>query len=284
MRTATVGTVPTSIWRGSDPDPPQKDALTSVLAAFVSAGFTMDLVEALHADGNLTCVVGAGGKKSTLYALADRLERAVVTATVRIPPFEEHVTDVAVTNRPLEAIRSAEAWPIGVVAGREGSDRYLGYDPETVDEFVRGLDEETSVVVKADGARTRWFKAPNEDEPQLPAETDVVVPIASAKIVGRRLDEEHVHRPERVAAFTDLEPGDRISADDVATVLTSDRGGCKDVPDGVTVVPLLNMVDTPELEETAREIAGEIRDRRDVSRIVLTRLIDDDPVVDVVRG
>ncbi|WP_306053150.1 selenium cofactor biosynthesis protein YqeC [Natronococcus wangiae] len=242
----------------------------------------MDLVEALNADGALTCVVGAGGKKSTLYALADRLERAIVTATVRIPPFGERVAEVAVTDRPLEAIESAEAWPIGVVAGREGSDRYLGYDPETVDDFARDLEADVSVVVKADGARTRWFKAPADDEPQLPATADVVVPIASAKVVGRRLDEEHVHRPERVAATTDLEPGDRISAADVATVLTSDRGGWKDVPDNAAVVPLLNMVDSPELEETAREIARAVRDRRDVSRVVLTRLIDDDPVVGVV--
>jgi probable selenium-dependent hydroxylase accessory protein YqeC len=242
----------------------------------------MDLVEALDAEGSLTCVVGAGGKKSTLYALADRLERAVVTATVRIPPFEDRVSDVVVTDRPLEAVRETEAWPIGVVAGREGSDRYLGYDPGTIDELARGLGGETSVVVKADGARTRWFKAPAEDEPQLPTETDVVVPIASAKIVGRRLNEDHVHRPERVAALAGLEPGDRISAADVATVLTSDRGGCKDVPDAARIVPLVNMVDTPELEETAREIAAAVRDRRAVSRIVLTRLVDDDPVVDVV--
>lgn len=241
----------------------------------------MDLPEALAARGNVTCVVGAGGKKSTLYALADRLERAVVTATVRIPPFEEQVEDVIVTDRPLEAIDSAEAWPIGLVAGREGSDRYLGYDPATVDEFVTELEPETSVVVKADGARTRWFKAPNDDEPQLPTATDVVVPIASAKIVGERLDEEHVHRPERVTAVADLEPGDRISASDVATVVTSDRGGCKDVPDGATVIPLVNMVDTPELEGTAREIATEIHDRRDVPRVVLTQLLEG-RVVDVV--
>ncbi|MDG5819221.1 selenium cofactor biosynthesis protein YqeC [Natronococcus sp. A-GB7] len=241
----------------------------------------MDLSEALTARGNVTCVVGAGGKKSTLYALAAQLERAVVTATVRIPPFEEQVEDVIVTDRPLEAIDSAESWPIGLVAGREGSDRYLGYDPETVDDFVADLGPETSVVVKADGARTRWFKAPNDDEPQLPTATDVVVPIASAKIVGERLDEEHVHRPERVAAITDLEPGDRITAGDVATVVASDRGGCKDVPHGATVIPLANMVDTPELEETAREIASEIHERRDVPRVVLAQLLED-RVVDVV--
>ncbi|NKE35770.1 putative selenium-dependent hydroxylase accessory protein YqeC [Natronococcus sp. JC468] len=241
----------------------------------------MKLPEALDARGNVTCVVGAGGKKSTLYALGDVLERAVVTATVRIPPFEERVADVVVTDAPLEAIRTAESWPLGLVAGREGSDRYLGYDPAVVDELAAELDAETSVVVKADGARTRWFKAPNDDEPQLPAATDVVVPIASAKVVGERLAEDHVHRPERVASITDLELGDRISATDVATVLASGRGGCKDVPEDATVIPLINMVDTPELEDVAREIAAEIRDRRAVPRIVLTRLLEDDPVVDV---
>ncbi|MDQ2050633.1 selenium cofactor biosynthesis protein YqeC [Natronolimnohabitans sp. A-GB9] len=242
----------------------------------------MDLPEALAADGAVVCVVGAGGKKSTLYALAGRLERAVVTATVRIPPFEDQVAEVTVTERPLEAIRSATEWPIGVVPARERSDRYLGYDREVVDEFVPALDDDVSVVVKADGARTRWFKAPDEKEPQLPATADVVVPIASAKIVGEPLTDEHVHRPDRVAALTDLERGDRISTTDVATVLASEQGGCKDVPDGATIVPLINMVDTPQLEETAREIATEILDRRSVPRVVLTRLIDEEPVVDVV--
>ncbi|ELY53415.1 selenium cofactor biosynthesis protein YqeC [Natronolimnohabitans innermongolicus] len=253
----------------------------------------MDLPDALAAEGAVTCVVGAGGKKSTLYALAERLERAVVTATVRIPPFEEQVADLRVTESPLEAVRSAERWPIGVVPAQERPDRYLGYETDALDAFVNSLSpsleggDETagvSVVVKADGARTRWFKAPKETEPQLPATADVVVPVASAKIVGESLTDEHVHRPERVAAVTGLEPGDPISAADVATVLTSDDGGFKGVPDGATVIPLVNMVDTPALEETAREVAAEIHDRRAVPRVVLTRLIDDDPVVDVVRG
>lgn len=242
----------------------------------------MDLPDALAAEGAVTCVVGAGGKKSTLYALAERLERAVVTATVRIPPFEEQVAQLRVTEEPLEATRAAEDWPLGLVPAQERPDRYLGYDLETVDAFVRELDDDVSVVVKADGARTRWFKAPKENEPQLPSTADVVVPIASAKIVGERLTDEHVHRPDRVAEVTDLERGDRISATDVATVLASDRGGCKDVPDGAMVIPLLNMVDSDGLEQTAREIAAEIHDRRSFSRVVLTQLIDDDPVVDVV--
>ncbi|AFZ73912.1 selenium cofactor biosynthesis protein YqeC [Natronobacterium gregoryi] len=238
------------------------------------------LVDALEADSGVTCVVGAGGKKSTLYALADRLERAIVTATVRIPPFADRMAKLAVTKRPDDVVRSTETWPLGLVPAREGDDRYLGYEPATIDELTGHGG--VPILVKADGARTRWLKAPAENEPQLPSSADIVVPIASVRIVGKRLGEEHVHRPERVAAVADLEVGDRISPADVATVLTSEAGGYKDVPDGATVVPLLNMADTPELEATAREIATEIRERRDVPRVVVTRLLEEESIVAVV--
>ncbi len=241
----------------------------------------MDLLDALDARGTVTCVVGAGGKKSMLYALAGALERAVVTATVRIPPFEAHVADLRVTENPQAAVGPQTAWPLGLVRSHDRADRYRGYEPSTIDALVADLPDDVAVLVKADGARTRWFKAPATDEPQLPATADVVLPIASARIVGERLDDEHVHRPERVAALTGLEPGDRISAADVASVLTSPAGGWKGTDETATVIPVLNMVDTPALERRARQIASEIHERRDVPRVVLTCLIDEQPVVDV---
>jgi probable selenium-dependent hydroxylase accessory protein YqeC len=243
----------------------------------------MDLVAALDAGDGVTCVVGAGGKKSTLYALADRIERAVVTATVRIPVFDGEVARVAVTEDPIAAAANADAddWPLGVVAERERADRYRGYDTATVDALA-AADAADAVLVKADGARMRLFKAPGEREPQVPASADTVVPVASVHAVGKPLTEDHVHRVERVAALTGRDPGERIRPEDVATVLASPDGGQKGVPDDATVVPLVNMVDDADLEAAAREVAEEIRARADVSRVALTRLTDPDPVVDVV--
>lgn len=242
----------------------------------------MDLVEALGADRGTTCLVGAGGKKSTLYALAERLPRAVVTATVRIPLFDQQVASVTVTDDPVAAVRRTDEWPVGVVHERNG-DRYEGYEPAIIDDLgTAGVAD--AILVKADGARTRWLKAPGEHEPRIPAGADRVVPVASVRVVGEPLDETHVHRPERVAAITDLDLGDPIGPPDVATVLASDDGGFRDVPEDATVIPLLNMVDDASLEATAREIAAELHDRSDVPRVVLTRLIDDEPIVDVVAG
>lgn len=242
----------------------------------------MDLVGALEAARGTTCVVGAGGKKSTLFALAARLDRAVVTATVRIPIFDRRVASVTVTDDPVAAVRAADTWPVGVVAERN-KDRYEGYEPAAVDELDRaGVAD--AVLVKADGARTRWLKAPGEHEPRLPPGADVVVPVASVKVVGESLDEGHVHRPEQVARITDLDVGDRITPRHVAAVLASDEGGFRDVPPDTTVIPLLNMVDDACLETTARSIAKELHQRVEIPRVVLTCLIEEDPVVAVVEG
>ncbi|MFB6102452.1 MAG: selenium cofactor biosynthesis protein YqeC [Haloplanus sp.] len=241
----------------------------------------MNLIEALSADVDLVCVVGAGGKKTTLYALATRLNHAVVTATVRIPIFDEQVAEVVVTRDPVGALRRVTEWPVGLVPERERDDRYLGYDRETVTAIGATPGPET-VLVKADGARTRLLKAPDDREPQVPATADTVIPIASARVVGKPLAEEHVHRPERVADITGLDLGDPITATDVGTVLAHRQGGRKRVPPTATVVPLVNMVDDEELAATGREIADAVHDRADVPRVVLARMADP-RVVDVVE-
>ncbi|WP_336358204.1 selenium cofactor biosynthesis protein YqeC [Haloarcula sp. CGMCC 1.6347] len=239
----------------------------------------MDIVDALDAQHGTTCLVGAGGKKTTMATLARRLDHAVVSATVRIPIFDGWVENVVVTETPREAIEDATAWPLGVVPTQERPDRYRGYDPETVADLT---DIDHPVLVKADGARMREFKAPSDREPQLPPTASTVVPIASAHVVGEPLTDDLVHRVNEVAAITGLDPGDEIRPQDVAAVLASGRGGLKDVPAGATAIPLLNMVDDADLEASARAVAEAIHDRADVPRVVLAEMRADDPLVAVV--
>ncbi|CQH52893.1 YqeC family protein [Halobacterium hubeiense] len=239
----------------------------------------MELEDAVDAEG-VVCAVGAGGKKSLLYALADRIERAVVTATVRIPIFDEHVARVVVTDDPSAAVRENAEWPLGVVPEQEREDRYRGYERERIAGVADAAP--SAVLVKADGARTRRLKAPGEHEPQIPDCADVVVPIASVRAVGEPLSEAVAHRPERVAAITDLSVGDEIRPEDVARVLAHPEGGMRDVPEGATVIPLVNMADDAALVQTATEIAEGVHERADVPRVVVTSLKADDPVKTVV--
>ncbi|MEZ3163022.1 selenium cofactor biosynthesis protein YqeC [Halorubrum sp. RMP-47] len=243
----------------------------------------MDLTTALDARDATVCVVGAGGKRSTLFALADRLNRPVVTATVRIPIFDDRVAAVRVTDDLVTAVDGAGDgdWPLGLVSERERSDRYLGYDADTVAEVADAAPGAT--LVKADGARLREFKPPADHEPQIPANVDVVAPVASAQVVCEPLTEELVHRPEEVAAITGREVGDEIRPADVATVLASPAGGLKGVPGGATAIPIVNKVDDEADANAARAVAGEILMRANVPRVLLTRLTADDPLVEVVE-
>ncbi|WP_416838386.1 selenium cofactor biosynthesis protein YqeC [Haloferax sp. DFSO52] len=241
----------------------------------------MDIVEALSAESGMVCVVGAGGKKTTLYTLARSVPKSVVTATVRIPIFDEQVADVVVTDDPVSALTETARWPLGLVPEQDREDRYRGYDPSVVS-AIQKSGTARAIFVKADGARTRWLKAPNDREPRIPATADTVVPIASAKVVGKPLTDEFVHRPERVAAVAGLDTGDTIGAADVAAVLASRDGGLKNVPSHATAIPLVNMVDDDELERVGREIATTVLERADVPRVVLARMNTDDPLVAVV--
>ena len=243
----------------------------------------MDLLEDLGVGSGMTAVAGAGGKKTTIYSQADRIERAVVTSTVRIPFFDEHVERVLITPNPSEAVSDVTAWPVGMVRDREES-RYVGYDPAVVSTLQSsgGLD---AVLVKADGARNREFKAPGEDEPRIPQAADRVLVLASMHVVGEPLDENLVHRPERVRALTGRELGEPIRAEDVATVLASEKGGLKNVPDSAEMIPVLNKVDDEAIESTARTVAEEILERGPIERVALTRMIaPEDQLVDIVTA
>lgn len=242
-----------------------------------------DVVDALDAAEGVTCLVGAGGKKTTLYALASRLDRAVVTATVRIPIFDREVAAVRATDDPVAALEdvreSTAAFPLGLVREREREDRYRGYDPATVDDLARAHDG--PVLVKADGARTRLLKAPNEREPQIPETADTVIPVASVGAIGESLSAETVHRPERVAAVTGAELGDEITPELIGRVLAHERGGLKGIPADATAIPLVNAVDDDDDAAAAREVASVVHEHADVPRVVLARMIGGE-IVDVV--
>lgn len=232
-------------------------------------------------DGSIVAAVGAGGKKSLLLSLASDVDHAVLTATVHIPEIDDRVDALHVTDDPLDVVERTSDGTVGVVHERAPPDRYTGFDPTTVDRLA---DRTTAdlVLVKADGARMRRFKAPGDGEPVIPDGVDVVTPVASIRAVGEPLDEKTVHRPEHVHELTGRPLGEPLTPGDVATVLTDPAGGLAGVPADASVVPVLNMVDDAALAETARRTADLILERSGrVDRVVLTCLVAADPVVDV---
>lgn len=249
------------------------------------------LLDALAARTGMVCTVGAGGKKSTLFRLVEAhvaagTARVGLTATVMLalPPVQ-----IAPHRLVAEPARLAREVP--ELARRHGRLIYAqpshkpgrlgGVAPELVAELhaAGGFDV---TLVKADGARMRLIKAPGPDEPALPPNASTVIPVVSAKAVGRPLDERTAHRPERLAAIVGAEPGEALTPVHLARLLASDQGGLHRVGQA-RVVPVINGVDDAAALIAAREAAAQalaMSDRFD--RVVLAAMITPEPLVEVV--
>lgn len=221
----------------------------------------MELADALElGDRALVAFVGAGGKKTAMNRLVEEgTARGLAvgyTTTTHVPPPDLPIalSDPETLERVLEEHEPPVAFAREEVEQPERADRKLrGFEPSVVDWTYRTRRYDW-LLVKADGARRRGFKAPGPDEPALPRAATQVVPVVSVQVVGQPLTPEHVHRVDRVAAITGLEPGDIIDAEAVGTVLGSPEGGLKGVPEGATVTYLVNQADTPALAATARTV------------------------------
>ncbi len=236
---------------------------------------TAPLLEALGLEPGIVCAVGAGGKKTLLYRIAAAWPgRVAITNTVyaRLVPAEVGApvllsprSELAGTVRETRESRFAYSLP------DTKSGRQAGIEGQQIAEIHRdaGLD---LTLVKADGARMRWLKAPAANEPVLPPGTDRVLAVASARALGEPLGERIAHRLDAVAAATGLSPGDLVTPDAMARLFLSERGVAAHLG-RVPVIPVINMVDDDERRALARTVAEHILgESTRFDRVVLTCL------------
>lgn len=86
------------------------------------------------------------------------------------------------------------------------------------------------MLIEADGARKMSIKVPAEHEPVIYPWTDLVISVASAGAIGRRI-EDVAYRPEEFAAFLGKKTSDELAAEDLALIATSEKALRKDVGD-----------------------------------------------------
>lgn len=218
-----------------------------------------DLAEALDLGPHeLVSFVGGGGKTTGLFALGAQLTgRVVLTTTTKmgrerteghhllIDPAEGDLSEALRSHSPVLAWRA------------DAGHKAIGVPPDVCD---RWFDLADHVIVEADGSRQRPFTAPNPFEPVVPSRTTLLVTCVGAGAFGRVIA-DRCHRPMRVAALAGCSPYQRLSAERLAMVLTSDRGGRKGCPDHARFVVVLNQVrpsDSTFVDELIEAIDAEV--------------------------
>lgn len=235
---------------------------------------SLELIEALGATSGIVCLVGAGGKKTTMYALAQAHPgRVLLSSTSHMYLYEPERVDCVVTlgQRQTSLPDFADHRVVAIAGVTATVKRVGGLSAARIrDIYASGGFE--LCIIKADGARARWIKSPGAHEPLIPDFADTVIPVVSARVIGRPLDGAIAHRPERLTQLLGIELGETITPGHIADLLSHRDGALKGVGEA-DVVPLINMVDDDALHAVAREAAvAALAQTERLSRIVLASM------------
>lgn len=212
------------------------------------------LVDALDVHvGDVVAFVGAGGKTTSMFRLADELTeqggRVLVTTTTKIyPPGPDQRATLVLADRPrwlVSRARAALRQCAVVVAGRQVNldGKVQGIPPAWLDELKEQCGA-THILVEADGSAGRPFKAPASHEPVIPPSATLVVAVAGLSVIGKALDTAYVHRPERVAEISGSVLGAPVLPGTIARVMRHPDGSARGAPAEARIVYLLNQADS----------------------------------------
>jgi molybdenum cofactor cytidylyltransferase len=223
----------------------------------------MDLARALRL-GPTPCIafVGAGGKTSAIAQLAHQLPPPViVTSTTHMGTWQTSPADlhlIAQTPKDL-AILEKDFRGVALVTAEAEGDRLRGVSAGVLDWLHRFCEKQgIPLLIEADGSRQRPLKAPAVHEPPIPEFIKSAVVVAGLSGLGQPLEDQHVHRPEIFAQRSGLEPGQAITTEALARLLTDPQAGLKNIPPNARRLALLNQADTAELQAQGKALAHEL--------------------------
>ncbi len=252
----------------------------------------MLLIKALAIQkGDVISLVGAGGKTMTMFRLARELRVAgmsvITTTTTHVWAWqaERNAPMVMLGNwdtekaRLLRAARAALARHrhIFVATRKLENGKLRGVAPEVIIELAALADV---VIVEADGARGKSFKAPAAHEPVIPPATTILMPLFGLDALGQPLNDERAFRIAEIIALTGAARDETITLEIAALVLTHQNGALKGLPEGARVMPLLNKVEAIDAAHTenAARLARSLLDCPAIDRVLLAEVASAEPV------
>lgn len=204
-------------------------------------------------DHEHVAVVGAGGKTTTVHGLAHALGGArVITTTTKMGHDQHGGLDLLVGASDDDVVAAARGRaPVVVWAAIDGS-RATGVSAETCDRWFGRVDH---VLIEADGARRRSFKAPGVHEPVVPSSATALVVVVGADALGRVIA-DGCHRPEVVARLAGCRTTERLTPERAAAVLAHERGFAASRPPAARMAVVVTKVDDGTRSDVARLVAA----------------------------
>jgi probable selenium-dependent hydroxylase accessory protein YqeC len=249
------------------------------------------LRKALMLDaGGVISLVGAGGKTSLMFRLAQELsaegETVLTTTTTRIFMPEAGQSRCVILADTAEKILERAAQKLNehrhltAAAGQTADQRKLaGLTPDTV-ERLRASQMFDWIIVEADGAAGRPLKAPGEHEPMVPSSSGWLVGVVGLRAIGKPLTDEWVLRAEMFSRITGLPPGAAVSEEAVAIAFAHERGVLKGAPRECRCLAFLNQADEPGAQAAGIRVVDFLQRMRvtKIQRAIIGQMLGEPPV------
>ena len=213
-------------------------------------------------------IVGAGGKTSTMYDLAEELAakgaRVLITTSTHIAKPEQYRTEVIPKLADLDAgsyagaLRNPRGFILAAGKQAEGPDHAwkLAMPEDLGEERVmkRLLSQFDVILIEADGAKRLPLKVPSDTEPVLIPQTGLIIACVGLTAGGKQFGDS-CFRFTSHGGWLHKEAQDVIGAEDMTLLLMDERGSRKGVDDRYYRI-LLNQADTKTEQKLSEKVAS----------------------------
>ncbi|PIP09040.1 MAG: putative selenium-dependent hydroxylase accessory protein YqeC [Syntrophobacteraceae bacterium CG23_combo_of_CG06-09_8_20_14_all_50_8] len=223
----------------------------------------MNIVDAFDVclnEHELICLVGAGGKTTTMFALAQALKslnkRVLVTTTTHIFYPGNKECDTIIVNDTAD-IGIFHTIPEGTVtvfgSGVVNEAKLAGVDEKFVEQLYQQKIFDY-ILVECDGSKQKPIKAPAHYEPIVPDNVTRAIGVIGLDAVGNPINEEYVHRLKLFCNVVKRPPGEILDEEAVVNLIVSPQGLFKGVPDGCRKYVVLNKAENAQRRTYAENI------------------------------
>lgn len=198
---------------------------------------------------DMVCFVGAGGKTTTMFSLAEELKGLgksilVTTTTAVFYPEKGQYDEIVISSKEALSLLPSENKKKITVLGREVSPegKLLGVNQEFLNcIFLNGIFD--YILVEGDGSKRKPIKAPADHEPVIPGSTTKTIGLIGMDCLGKKVNDENVHRPELFCNITECSIGSIIDEDKILKLIINRKGLFKNAPCSSGRYVVLNKVE-----------------------------------------
>jgi len=177
-------------------------------------------------SGDIISFVGAGGKTSMMFKLAEELrgcKKVLVTTSTKIYiPLVDKYDFICTDSEMLDRYTHMKKNGIYILgSGVNKDNKILALSQKQLDELSPHFDY---ILIEADGAKEKQLKGWNEFEPVIYRNTTKTIGIIDIKAFGMVINEDNVHRSAIFCELTGSKEGDTVNLEQLSKLIMHPQG------------------------------------------------------------